>query len=760
MAKGFNLKAIFSADTKDIEAGSTRATESVKRFDRESKAALDEFAGRTEVAGKKAQILGKNIGNLAVKFAAAAVSIRSLVSAVKTIASFEKANSTLAAVLGTTAGKIKELTESAIELGRRTEYTATQVTELQTELAKLGFSAPQIMSMQESVLKFAAAVGTDLASAAARAGATMRGFDLTADETSDLLAVMAVSTSKSALSFGYLDETLGKIIPVTKSFGIDARGTTALLGALANAGIDASSAGTALRQIMTRLADSGSALNKTLGSQPKTMEEVIAALQTLRDRGVGVKEAMDLVGRYSGATFLALVNGADDVSTLYGELQNVDTALNDMYETMTDNVEGAVKQLQSAWEGLILSFRESQGPIKTALLLLRDMVQEANRLLFKGARDSEAKSKYSSILGGIFDREGIEGVKSFVENETKILNDEIAKTQKNAKRQGILGAFSTVSAFNFVNSKSDIAQYESMLEGLGAAFESLQERALHAGETVENFPSGSGGGKSDGGSDGKDKKSNGIFDADTLAEIEEMRMIREESEDMARRAQEAWNSMDHVADPAIASLMQFAKVNLSSFKTAEEAYSEFVEAQRKAEEESMAIQERWEAQIKSFSESIQGILQDAMIDSFANLGTFIGEALSGSEDAASNFSSAMLSTLADMAIKVGELAIGFGITASGIKTTLETMANPAVAIAAGAALVMLGNAVKAGLANASRGGGYTSAAVSSASSSGGYGSDNYQAREITVNVTGTLVGNGSQLVAVINNENKRKNLTT
>ena len=151
------------------------------------------------------------------------------------------------------------------------------------------------------------------------------------------------------------------------------------------------------------------------------------------------------------------------------------------------------------------------------------------------------------------------------------------------------------------------------------------------------------------------------------------------------------------------------------------------------------------------------ILEDGFRSAFANIGTYIGDALSGNEGAAGDFAAAMLSTLGDMAIKVGELAIATGMALSGIQAALNTM-NPYAAIAAGAALVALGSAVKAGASNIARGGGYSSSALSTSYSSAASG--DYNSRDISVNVTGTLVANGSQLVAVINNENKRKNLTT
>ena len=111
--------------------------------------------------------------------------------AISTIIEFEKKNSTLAAILGTTKKSIKDLTDEARRLGATTSYTAAQVTELQIELAKLGFFKEDIKAMTPSVLKFAKAVDTDLASAATLAGATLRIFNLDAEDTERALSTMA-----------------------------------------------------------------------------------------------------------------------------------------------------------------------------------------------------------------------------------------------------------------------------------------------------------------------------------------------------------------------------------------------------------------------------------------------------------------------------------------------------------------------------------------------------------------------------------------
>lgn len=142
------------------------------------------------------------------------------------------------------------------------------------------------------------------------------------------------------------------------------------------------------------------------------------------------------------------------------------------------------------------------------------------------------------------------------------------------------------------------------------------------------------------------------------------------------------------------------------------------------------------------------------------IGGLVGDLITGG-DAWGNFRTAALSAFADMAISVGKLAVATGVATAGIKTALESL-NPYVAIAAGAALIALGSAVKAGLRNAASGD-YSAASASVASS--GYGSqrtpsDAWTARALTIQVEGKLVGDGDQLTAVINNVDRRNSHTT
>ncbi len=286
---------------------------------------------------------------------------------IDTITSFESANASLAAVLGTTLDGVQRLTADAKRLGEITEYSASQVTQMQTELAKLGFNEQQILDSTQYILQFATATGSDIPAAAQLAGAAMRAFGLEATEMQRVVSAMGVATTKSALDFEYLQNSMSTIAPVANAFGFTIEDTTALLGTLANSGFDASSAATATRNILLNLADSSGKLAQALGKPITSLDELAPALQELQEKGVSLNEALELTDKRSVAAFETFLNGADAITTLRDSITGVGDDLAAMQQTKLNTTEGSVKLLQSAWEGLMLQFYNSKGVFKDVI---------------------------------------------------------------------------------------------------------------------------------------------------------------------------------------------------------------------------------------------------------------------------------------------------------------------------------------------------------------------------------------------------------
>ncbi len=295
--------------------------------------------------------------------------------AINTIISFEKRNSILAGVLGATKKEIKDLTDEARRLGATTSYTAAQVTELQIELAKLGFFKDEIKAMTPAVLNFAKAVDTDLGSAAALTGATMRIFNLEAEETERAVAAMTMGCNASALSFEYLNTAMAIAGPVANSFGFTIEDTTALLGALSNSGFDASMAATATRNIFLNLADSSGKLAIALGNPVNNLGDLVKGLKKLNSEGIDLNKALELTDKRSVAAFNTFLNAPDTILALRDAVTDAEDAFNAMAEEMGDNVQGSLNTLSSTIEGVVLRFYESKGILRDLIDLVTLMVE-------------------------------------------------------------------------------------------------------------------------------------------------------------------------------------------------------------------------------------------------------------------------------------------------------------------------------------------------------------------------------------------------
>ena len=392
--------------TKTALAKAVPGTQNWVNLNKEVKLTTDrlrELKSQSEDTGQVLAGFG-GAGMLAMFGLGVAGVVSGISSAVNKMKEFEQANANLSTILGKPVREIANLTENAMELGRTTEYTASQVTGLQTELAKLGFTEPQILSMTEPVLHFATAVGADLPEAAALAGATLRTFNLKAEDTEDLLSVLAVSTNKSALNFSYLQTAMSIVGPVAQSFGFSARDTISLLGSLANAGFDASSAATATRNILLNLADDSGKLAKELGGPVKSLDELIDGLAKLDGTGIDLAGTLELTDKRSVAAFNSLLSNTDGIRDLREALEGVNGELDRIADERLDTLEGSTKKLQSAWEGFVLSLRSGTG-------ILRDLADFATDVLGKitpKSPDEKAVQKFYKDVEKVYKKHGKE----------------------------------------------------------------------------------------------------------------------------------------------------------------------------------------------------------------------------------------------------------------------------------------------------------------------------------------------------------------
>ena len=315
--------------------------------------------------GKSADKGTKSFGKMAAGIAAAAAAFatinRVLGSAIKSFRDFEFQMAKVKAVTGASEKDFKKLSNTAKELGRTTFFTAQQVAELQTNYGKLGFSTREILDAQEATLQLATATDVDLGRAAIVAGASIRGFGLDASEAGRVVDVMAKAFTSSALDIEKFQTSMTKVAPIAAAAGISLESTTAVMGTLTDAGIEASIAGTSLRNIFLKMQDSSSDLSKFLGYTVNSSDDLERALNDLNTAGLSNEEIMGLVDLRQVAAFNTMITGSKRIKELTNDLDNATGSAKRMADILADTLEGSFKRLTSATEGLAIELTEKLG---------------------------------------------------------------------------------------------------------------------------------------------------------------------------------------------------------------------------------------------------------------------------------------------------------------------------------------------------------------------------------------------------------------
>lgn len=297
---------------------------------------------------------------------------------------FDQAQADLSAITGKTKQELSGLTEQAKELGATTEFSATQITEMQIELGKLGFTTEQITESTEAVSNFASATGSDLASASKVAGASLRMFDLDASEMERVVSTLGVATTKSALSFGDFESAMANVGPVAHSFGFSIEDSVTLLAKLKDAGFEASKGSVAVRNIFLKLADASSPLAKSIGGPVKSMEDLVGAFKKLKAEGTDLGKALELTDARSVSAFSVFLNQSDTLLDFKDSITDVNGELKAMAEKRLDSVQGKITLLSSAWEGFVLGMDDSSGAsekLKNAIGFLGENLAEIMSVL-------------------------------------------------------------------------------------------------------------------------------------------------------------------------------------------------------------------------------------------------------------------------------------------------------------------------------------------------------------------------------------------
>tara|TARA_R100001443_G_scaffold23563_2_gene35719 strand:+ start:13363 stop:17046 length:3684 start_codon:yes stop_codon:yes gene_type:complete len=352
---------------KNAEAYKKRA-QAIKQNSKELRELNKNMAGTTS-ATKKATQSQNSMAKQFIKGAAAIGVIvgafrtvsRAISSVVSTFTEFEFVMAKVNAVSGATESEFEGLTKTAEELGRSTFFTAAQVGELMLNFSKLGFTAQEIQKAVEPTLALATATGSDLARSATVAGAAVRGFGLDASETTRVVDVMAVSFASSAMDIEKWQTSMTKVAPIAKSAGFSIEDTAAMMSKLTDAGIEASIAGTSLRNILLKMQDPTSELSMSFGSTIHSLDDLVPAMEKFVLEGGSMADVMEVVDIRQAAAFETLLMSADGLIDFRNELNNATGEGYRMAQMVGDTLQGSFLRLKSAAQGMSIALMDNFG---------------------------------------------------------------------------------------------------------------------------------------------------------------------------------------------------------------------------------------------------------------------------------------------------------------------------------------------------------------------------------------------------------------
>ena len=229
----------------------------------------------------------------------------------------------------------------------------------------------------EPSLKLAGAAGMDLALATDIVTDTMSMFGMEASEATKMTDMLAYAQANSNTDVQQLGEALKYCGASANAMGYDLADTTALLGTFADQGLKGSSAGTTLnamfRDMKKNAKDGAIAIGDTnvaivdANGNYRDMTDILADVEKATEGMTQAERDMALSSVW-GTEALKGVNmafeaGVPKIREFEDGIRKSDGAASEMYDTMQNNLQGAIDNMKSAFEGLLITIGQRLIPI-------------------------------------------------------------------------------------------------------------------------------------------------------------------------------------------------------------------------------------------------------------------------------------------------------------------------------------------------------------------------------------------------------------
>ncbi len=350
---------------------------------------------------------------------------------VKGGADFEQALSRVQAATGATAAEMRALRKAAQEAAADARYGFTELEAAGAleNLAKAGLSVRDAIATLPAAMQLARAGDIELATSAEYLTKIVNGLGLAFTDSGRVADVLAKGANATNTSVTGLAQALSYAAPLANSLGLGLETTVAIIGKFADAGIDASRAGTALNSILAQFSDPASKFRSELAAAGITTGNFEKMLHELAAAGPAGQRAIAAVGQEAGPALRALLNqGVDKLEELKKALQGAAGSAADTAAVMQSNLNGALNGLRTAWDSTINALTTPILPV------LKDGVDQLSGALRTAVSDGTV-GKFGAALASAF-QNGIKWVQAFIASvDVPAL---LAKAQALADRAGAL----------------------------------------------------------------------------------------------------------------------------------------------------------------------------------------------------------------------------------------------------------------------------------------------------------------------------------
>lgn len=329
---------------------------------------MNQFQNKTRNANKKAQSHFQKTTNIAsnlsrvIGMIGAGMAFRNIINSA---GDFQNSMARVRAITNATDTDFQMLKNTAQELGRTTQFTASQAAEGLQFLGMAGYNATQSVTALPSVLNLAAAGAIDLGTSADIASNVVAGMGYKIDQTSRVVDVLAQVSRKANTNVTEMGEGAKVAAPVFAGLDLEIEELATSMAVLANNGIKGSEAGTAIAQSLSRLLRQPKMVSDALGQLGVTITEsslktdgFIGTLERLRNAGINNTQIAQIFGEHWKSVSTIINTSQSDIDALSASINNSNGAAKQMAEDGVGAWQKGVNQLNSAIEGLMIKLGE------------------------------------------------------------------------------------------------------------------------------------------------------------------------------------------------------------------------------------------------------------------------------------------------------------------------------------------------------------------------------------------------------------------